>query len=70
MDWDNNKAVNFNVVSFYKSQNPGAVYLKMAQPVLNEILSLRCWSCPSLINYIEILRLSLLLKFYLTKLKC
>ena len=66
--------VNFNagkteLVPFDRSNNTGAIDVKMDGSVLQEKSSFRCWVCLSLLNWIGALTLSLLLKLPARKLK-
>ena len=66
--------VDFNagknqLVSFDRSNNTGAIYVKRMGLFLRQNHLLRCCSCLSLLNWIEALTLSLLLKLPLGKLE-
>ena len=67
MDWGRKWLVDFNagkiqVVSFDWSNNTDAIDVKMDGSVLEKKSILRCWGCLSLLNWVEALTLSLLLK--------
>ena len=74
MDWGRKWLVDFSagktqLVSFDRSNNTGAIDVKMDGSVLQEKSSFRCWVCLSLLNWIGALTLSLLLKLPARKLK-
>ena len=67
VDWGRKWLVDFNagkthLVSFDRSDQTGALDVKMNGLALEEKSSLRCWGSTSLLNWILALTLSLLLK--------
>ena len=57
------------LVSFDQPNNNGSIDVKMGGSILEEKSSLRCWSRPSLLDWIGVLTLSLLLKVPARKLE-
>ena len=54
--------LNFQLVSFDLTNNPGAFVKTVAEPVFEKIHLLKCWNNYSLLNCIGTITLSLLLK--------